>query len=260
MEKFNIAVLGSGSKGNAFVVGCGGLNLLIDAGFTRRELLRRLVLCDIDPTTIHAVLVTHEHDDHIKGARVFCDEMNIPLCIAPRTADYLRCRGKLPAKLKLFSPGDDFLLCGFSICGFPVHHDAVEPVGFVISGNGRKIGIATDLGCVSQAAAEKLNDCDALLIESNYDLAMLRDSGRPFELKRRIMGQVGHLNNLDTVKALPELLGERTRHLVFTHVSRECNRYDIVERLGRNALSELGRDDILFDVARQDDPLPTFYV
>lgn len=254
--EFTVAVLGSGSKGNACVIGCDGLNLMVDAGFSRRELLVRMDQSGIDPRSIHAVLLTHEHTDHVKGARVFCDEMNIPLYCAPRAAEYLRRQNHLPGRVTLFSPGDAFLVCGFEVASFPVRHDALDPVGFVISAGGRRVGIATDLGCVSGPVADCLADCDALLLEANYDLEMLRASNRPFDLKRRIMGLSGHLDNLDALNALPSLLSGRTRNLVFTHISRECNSYDLVERLAQRALDELNRLDITLQVARQEEPAP----
>ncbi len=254
---FTINVLGSGSKGNAFVIGCNNLNIMVDAGFTRRELLRRMELCHIDPATIRAVLLTHEHDDHIKGARVFCNTFNIPLCLAPRTAEYLRKRDKLPNKTVLFSPGDLFNLAGFQVQSFRVSHDAVDPVGYVIRGQGDSVGVATDLGFVNTLVAEQLAGCSALLLESNYDLQMLRDSQRSYELKRRIMGNNGHLHNLDTIKALPQLITANTRFLVLTHISQECNRYDIVQSLAEQLLSELQRPDIELLVARQDEPSPS---
>lgn len=250
-----VTILGSGSRGNSAVVGAGGLNLLVDAGFSRRELLRRLEACRIDPLTIRAVLLTHEHEDHVSGLRVLCNELNIPVCAAAGTASRLRDRGQLPAKVMLFAPGDEFMVCGYKVRAFPVLHDAVDPVGFVISDGVSRVGVATDLGCVSGAVKQSLANCHALLLEANYDLEMLRRSHRPLDLKRRILGQAGHLNNLDAMRALEELVGSRTEHVVLTHVSRECNRYELVSELGSQLLARLNRPDVRLNVAEQDTPL-----
>lgn len=253
---FTITVLGSGSKGNAFVFGAGGLNIMVDAGFSRKEIIRRLELREIDPTSIQAVLITHEHDDHVKGAKVFCNTFNIPLCIASRTADYLRKKEKLPNKVVLFSPGDAFKIAGYEVKSFPVWHDAVEPVGFVISHGEHRIGIATDLGAVNALVEQQLHDCSALLLETNYDMELLRLSERSYNLKRRIMGNNGHLHNVDTMTALPKLITSRTKKLILTHISQECNSYSIVEELTEQLLSDLNRHDIEWMVAKQDIPLP----
>lgn len=192
-----LCALGSGSRGNALVLtGGDGSAIIVDVGFSRRETHGRMRRVEVDPGTLRAALLTHEHDDHSKGCRVFCDELNIPLCTASLTADYLRKKGKLPARVLEFEPGTDFQIGGFEVSPFLVQHDAVEPVGFVIRRDGVKIGIATDLGDVNALAFQRLCDCDALVLESNYDRQMLRDSDRQLYLKRRILGRHGHLDNL----------------------------------------------------------------
>ncbi len=257
---FSITVLGSGSRGNSTVVGVGGLNLLIDAGFSRAELLRRLSTRQISPESIQAVLLTHEHDDHLKGAKVFCDTFNIPLYLTTGAADFLRDKGKLPKKLKLFSAGDNFKVAGYSVRTFAVMHDATDAVGFVIEHGEDSIGLASDLGVANSVVEQNLHDCSALLIESNYDMTMLRESNRSFQLKRRILSQVGHMHNLDTMKLLPKLLTKKTKKLFFIHVSQDCNCYNKVAQLGKETLSSLGREDIEMLVARQDEPLKSVHL
>lgn len=212
----------------------------------------------LDPERLRAALLTHEHDDHSRGCRVFCDELDIPLCTASPTAEYLRRRGKLPGRVLEFEPGAEFQIGGFEVEPFAVQHDAVSPVGFVIRREGLKIGIATDLGNVNMLAMQRLGDCDALVLESNYDYQMLRDSDRQLYLKRRILGRHGHLDNVAACEALGVLLTARTRLLLLAHLSSECNSVELVRRLFEARLAELGRTDIEFGIIEQDAPLGSF--
>ncbi len=259
-DKISFGALGSGSRGNAFILRCGQDAVLIDAGFSRRELCARLVKLGIDPGMIRAVLVTHEHEDHVKGMRVLCEQFDIPAYGTGRTMEHLRKHDKLPSRVRLFEPGSCFEIASFEISPFAIPHDAVDPVGFVIRCGGRKIGIATDLGKINPLTSMRLADSDALVLESNYDHDMLMNSSRTMQLKRRIRGQFGHLNNMDAVSALPSLLGARTRALLFAHVSSECNTYETVFHLGRSALDGMGRQDVFFDVVKQDDVLPLLHL
>ena len=253
-------VLGSGSKGNAIAVGCDNLYVLIDAGFSRCELLRRMELANIDPGAVRAVLLTHEHADHVSGARVFCNSLNIPLCLTAKTADFLQDRRTLPNKVQVFNAGDAFLIAGFEVKSFSTMHDAIDPVGYTLARDGSKIGVATDIGVAGEGVLSALAECHALLWESNYDLEMLRNSNRPERLKRRIMSASGHLGNLDSAKALGRLLSGGVKTLVLGHVSRECNTYEIAYATALKALAALERADVALHVARQEEPLETLYI
>ncbi|QSH42017.1 MBL fold metallo-hydrolase [Lentisphaerota bacterium ZTH] len=257
-----ITALGSGSRGNAFVVHSPDGNLLIDAGFSRKELVKRLEHTGISPDSIAALLLTHEHEDHSKGCRVFCDQLKIPACMTFGTEEYLRNHKsrKLPSNVMKFAPGTVFELAGLKINPFAVQHDAVDPVGFVIEHGSCKVGFASDLGAVNSLARQRLSDCDMLVLESNYDQDMLRASDRQFYLKKRIMGRHGHLNNVDAMEALPLLLSEKTRLLYLVHISSECNCYDLVRRLGTETLDSINRNDILFKVVEQDTPVQTVWL
>lgn len=250
-----LSVLGSGSRGNSLVLSCGEGALIVDMGFSRRELRGRLEALGIDPACIRAALLTHEHDDHSKGCRVFCDELGIPLCAVGATADYLRRKGKLPERVLEFEPGQGFHIAGFEVEPFAVQHDAVCPVGFVVRHGGCSIGIATDLGDVNALAMQSLRDCTALILESNYDAKMLRDSDRQLYLKRRILGRHGHLDNVVALEAIGELLTERTAVLMLAHLSGECNNSELVKNLFEAKLRELGRCDLRFEVLSQDLPV-----
>ena len=255
-----ITALGSGSRGNAFVIHSDTGNLLVDAGFSRKDLLARMDKTGVDPNTIDALLLTHEHLDHTRGCRVFCDQFEIPACMSSQTMRYLQQRNKkdLPNLIKDFSPGTLFEVAGFQVSPFAVQHDAIDPVGFVITQGKYKIGMATDLGAVNNLTRQRLADCDILVLESNYDQAMLRDSERRHHLKRRIMGRHGHLNNIDCLEASAELITARTAALFLVHISSECNDYGLVAGLADEKLAELGRKDIFMKVVEQAEPLPTF--
>jgi phosphoribosyl 1,2-cyclic phosphodiesterase len=249
-----ITALGSGSSGNSFVVHSAGGNILIDAGFSRKELIRRMTEVNVDPASIQAVLLSHEHDDHLKGCRIFCDQFKIPLCISFETLKHLTAEGKnkLPKSICEFTTGSKFELFGMTVWPFTVQHDATDPVGFVISSEDKKIGFASDLGVINNLTKKHLRDCDILILESNYDLGMLRRSDRQIHLKRRIAGINGHLNNLDAIESLSDLLTERTKVLMLVHASSECNDYELVRSLAREQLEKMQRNDIVMKVIEQN--------
>ncbi len=258
--KIGVTALGSGSRGNAFVIHCGDTGLMIDGGFSRKVLIERMVEVGLAPEIVKAVLLTHEHDDHAKGCRIFCDHYNIPLCTTYRSAKYLGERNKIPEKILEFIPGNRFELEGFMINPFTVRHDAIEPVGFEITRGEIKIGVATDLGSIDQLAIMRLRNSNMLILESNYDLNMLRDSSRPLHLKRRIMGRHGHLDNVDALSALPELVTEKTQMIFLVHVSAECNNHNLVKIKAKEQLHNMGRDDILLEVIEQSTPKGIIYL
>jgi phosphoribosyl 1,2-cyclic phosphodiesterase len=255
-----LSSLGSGSSGNAFIASAGNEAIIIDMGFSRRELKQRMSMLGIDPASLTAALLTHDHDDHSKGCRVFCDEFNLPLYTASGTARYLRLRGKLPRQVVEFEAGATFTIGGFSINTFAVPHDAEDPVGFVVSHGNHRIGFATDLGVVNALTKRHLCDCDALVLESNYDQEMLRRSDRTLQLKRRIAGRFGHLDNAMAAEAFDELVTERTKLLLLAHVSRECNDPELVRECCAAKLSQLRRYDLQYAVLRQEKPVGGFVV
>ena len=249
-----ITALGSGSGGNAFVLHCRGSNYLVDAGFSRRELCRRMEARDIDPGSIGAILISHEHTDHVQGCRIFGDAFAVPAYVSCGTADYLRRRNRLPAEVIEFGDDTPFLLPNVKVTPFPVSHDAVDPVGFVFECGECRIGVATDLGQINLLVTRKLRDCDILVLESNYDAGMLLESHRKPSLKHRIMGRAGHLDNKHALEALDELLTARTRALLLAHISSECNDRAMVENLFLQRLEEKHRTDVVCRVLKQDEP------
>lgn len=259
-KRFGITVLGSGSSGNASLIHGPDGAILIDAGFSSKDLHARIRAAGEAPENVKAILVTHEHGDHIKGCRVFADHYKIPTYLTRAACQYLENANLLGERRTLFSPGSAFKVQGLDVEAFSVQHDALDPVGFIISSGGGRIGIATDLGHVNMLGLQRLRGCDALVLESNHDMGMLRASGRPIHLKRRIMGRHGHLNNDDAMEALESLLTPETRFLILAHLSMECNSGELVARLALERLAKLRRTDILLLIAEQAKPIQTVWL
>ena len=256
---FFFTSLGSGSSGNSYFVESPDEALLVDQGFSRKELLNRMNKCSCDPRKLSGALLTHEHSDHAVGARVFCDTFNLPLYTTAETAAKLARSKNLPKLVRTFEPGAKFEIGNFQVTSFALSHD-VDTVGFKLNWQSLQIGIATDSGCISESVKRHLKNCHALVIESNYDREMLMNSDRRLELKRRILGFRGHLGNLDTAELLEELLGEDSNLLLLAHVSRECNDYDKLTGICREKLRQLNKEQCRFAVLRQDEPAGKFAV
>lgn len=259
-QRLGITVLGSGSSGNAIVLHADSGSVLVDAGFSGKELQRRLDLAEIEASSIRAILVSHEHGDHAKGVGVLARRWDLPVYANRQTAEVLcRKKNEFPT-LRLFTAGQSFNLEDFTVVPFSIPHDAVDPVAFTVHWGDRKVGIATDLGHVSRVTAHHLQQCDGLVLESNHDVAMLRDSDRPWSLKRRILSRHGHLSNEAGMQLMADVLDARTRYVIFGHASCECNRYELIEEAVGARLSELGRTDLGTLVARQDEVLETCWL
>ena len=239
--KLHLVVLGSGSKGNsAVIVGRDG-SLLIDAGFSKKETLRRLELAGVDPASIRAILVTHEHSDHIKGIGVVSRGLDLPVYASRGTARTAGMRKQAPDVIA-FSNSDSLSLAGITVTTFSTSHDAVDPVGFRFEQNGDAIGYATDTGFLTGPAREVLADVRLLALESNHDPEMLRTGPYPYVLKQRIASNNGHLSNVQSAAALDELLCNRLESVVAMHLSETNN------------LHELPEDSLRGVVARADHP------
>ncbi len=175
-----ITIIGSGSKGNSILIHTETSGILIDAGFSRKEMLARFAKVGIDPAIIKALLITHDHGDHVKGARILADHLKIPTFVNEMTYKHLHHKNLIGNQVQIFDPGSAFEINEFRIHPFSVPHDAMEPVGFAIFANiqGKKsvkIGIATDLGHVNNLVQARLQDCDALIIECNHAAFFYRD-------------------------------------------------------------------------------------
>lgn len=236
-------ILGSGSKGNcALVEGPQGL-IMIDNGFSRREVLKRMGELGLDERCMRALVLTHEHSDHVGGISVWCKRWNGELYASEGTTDtrpYLSC---LP--FRTFAPGDTLEIAGIRVRTFSTSHDVVNPVGFRFSCEGDAIGYATDTGILGAEALRCLHDTRILALESNHDIPMLRCGDYPRVLQDRIASTRGHLSNDQAAQAAQELVTERTERLVAMHISQENNRPSLAvralaEALGAALDNELG--------------------
>ena len=229
-----LAVLGSGSGGNAVVVESGEHRLLLDAGFSCRQLELRMGAIGFDPRTLDAVLLTHEHRDHTVGADVFLRRYGLPAYATDGTLRHARLSPAAARFGRTIRSGEPFDVSGFRVEAFAIPHDAHEPVGFVIEdGDGHRLGLAADLGTRSRLAWGRLRDLDALILETNHDLHMLRTGPYPWVLKQRVAGRHGHLSNSDAADGLIELLGDRLKTVLPYHLSRTNNRPELaIEAVG----------------------------
>ncbi|MFA6816502.1 MAG: MBL fold metallo-hydrolase [Lentisphaeria bacterium] len=259
-KTIGVTTLGSGSKGNATLIHYGNCGILVDAGFSLKELRRRLNVAHIDESIIKAIIITHEHSDHIKGLRVCASYFSVPIYASTRCADTLMRKDPKIHTIHRFTPGGTFMFKDYSITPFDIKHDAIEPVAFVIRIKNKKIGIATDLGSVTKMTEYQLNACDFLIIESNHDLNMLAASPRPWHLKQRILSPIGHLNNNATQDFLTRVIGPNTHYITLAHISHECNTNDIAFNTTEKTLQDLGRQDIHLEIANQEQPTPTLWL
>lgn len=219
------ASLGSGSKGNGTLIDDGTTCLLVDLGFTLKETIRRLARLDLAPTDISAVLVTHEHADHIHGVAAFARKFGTPIYLTPGTFRS-KHMGQVPSLNKI-NCHQSFSIGTFNITPVAVPHDAKEPCQYVMTSGQFSVGVLTDLGHITPYVQESYRDCDALLLECNHDLEMLANGPYPYPLKQRVSGDYGHLNNDQAGELLAVMNLERLQTLVISHISEQNNHPDL---------------------------------
>ncbi len=239
----SVSVLASGSRGNTAIVESSRARLLVDAGISCRETFKRVKLSGRDPREISAILITHEHSDHICGLATLAKKLSIPVFMTGAThqawARSLRDEsGELPqiAKLEIFSSGRSFEIADITVTPFTIPHDAADPVGFTFRAEGTKVGIATDLGYMPASVRDHLRRCDVLVIESNHDLEMLRVGPYPWSVKQRVMSRVGHLSNESLAQFFAEDYDGGASYIVLAHLSEENNHPEIALRAAEEAL------------------------
>lgn len=216
-----LASLGSGSRGNATLVEWSGGTLLIDCGFSVKETCARLERLGKLGTDLSAILVTHEHADHIKGVGALARRFNLPVYMTPGTF-HSRDLGKLP-QLHLIEAYQSFELAGLTVEPVAVPHDAREPAQFILTSKGIRFGVLTDLGTVSPHVEDMYQNCDALLLEANHDPMMLASGPYPASLKARVGGPWGHLSNQQAAGFLARVDCARLQYLVVAHISQKNN-------------------------------------
>ncbi len=221
-------VLGSGSKGNCTYVESQGIAILIDAGFSGVEIQRRLGCIGVELNNIQALLVTHEHGDHISGVGVLSRKLSIPVFVNAPTLAAGKALTRLHA-VHEFKTGTSFSCFHLSIHPFSISHDSADPVGFTIADGHSSLGYCTDTGMISKLIQHHLSRCNGLVLESNHDLEMLRNGHYPPYLQQRVRSKNGHLANPEAIKFLDGLINPSLRHVVLAHISESNNCPQVIQ-------------------------------
>lgn len=256
----DVCALGSGSKGNCVYIEGGGTAVLVDAGLTSKELLRRMALAKIDPAKISAILFTHDHTDHCDAIAVFHKHLHATLYANAGTSEGIDRVAKTGLSWTLFETSQSMDIGELHVEPFPVSHDASDPVGFIFSNGASRLFYATDLGCVTQLVRQKIKHCTAAVLESNHDHAMLMDSKRAWSLKMRIAGRSGHLSNEDAAAFIRTDIPAELHTLLLAHLSEECNAPSLARSVMTAALQEIHRTDVRVETLSQITPSEHFIV
>jgi phosphoribosyl 1,2-cyclic phosphodiesterase len=246
------ASLGSGSQGNSLVVEAGRTRLLLDCGFGLAAAVNRLGRLGLVPEDLSAIVVTHEHDDHIGGVARLARRHSIPVWLTPGTLAGFEALFADVAEVRMVHNYEAFTVGDLHVQPFPVPHDAREPAQYVFGDGARRLGVLTDVGCSTRHIEDVLSGCDALVLECNHDVEMLRMSSYPQKLRERIAGRFGHLDNGAAAELLSRLENGKLKHLVAAHLSQENNRPE----LARAALAAvMNCEPEWIAIADQDDGL-----
>lgn len=236
-----VTILGSGSGGNSILVESGEVRLLVDAGFSGRDLERRLATVDVDPASLSAVLITHDHGDHTRGMGVFARRWQTPLYMTEPTR--LACAGLLTGaeEVRSYSTTAPVEIGTLRVDPFLTVHDAVDPVAVTLTelGSGEKLGIATDLGRPTATVRHALRECHLLVLESNHDELLLRESPYPWSVKARIASSHGHLSNRAAAELAAELHHPGLCGVVLAHLSESANDPGLAHEVTGLALERL---------------------
>ncbi|MFC1628566.1 MBL fold metallo-hydrolase [Gemmatimonadota bacterium] len=249
-----LITLGSGSRGNSTLLRTARSAILIDAGLTARQLFLRLEAVDQDPSSIDAIVITHEHSDHICGVPVFTRRTST--CVRANEAAVASAGPTLQnaATLKTFTTGRSFEAGDFTITPFPISHDAAEPVGFTLEAEGIITGYATDLGHAGHEVVERLTGCEIVVLESNHDRNMLFTGPYPPLTKQRVDSDHGHLSNEAAAELLIKLIPGGTRKIVLAHLSETNNIPRLARAVVEGALRRNDMEGISLHVASQKRP------
>ena len=255
--RLTVCPLFSGSSGNSIYIACGRTRLLVDAGMSAARIEAHLREIGVDIRDIDAILVTHEHVDHVRGLGVLSRKYGLPIYANDGTWDGILLRESgIPLRcVRTFCTGEDFYIGDLNVHPFPIPHDAKEPVGYSFSCQGLRCAVATDLGHICDDWMDAITGCQALVLEANHDVDMVNRGPYPSHLKRRILGKKGHLNNEDCAKALLRLVKSGTQAVFLSHLSQDNNLPELAYNTVCGALHEAGYDvgtDVRVSVSRRD--------
>ncbi len=251
---FNFCSLYSGSSGNCLFIQTSNTKILIDAGESSKKISNALSSINIDPNNIDAILITHEHSDHVKGLGTFSKKYDIPVYANSKTWDAMSEQSsKISDKnIKKFTIEENFEIGDLKIHPFKIPHDAANPCGFNIFYNNQKLSIATDIGHMTASIARKLEDSSFILLESNYDPQILKCSPYPYTLKQRIAGPNGHLPNIDAGKTISYLMNSGLKEVMLGHLSKENNFPELAYQTVVNELISANKDSSKIKISIAD--------
>ena len=245
-------ILGSGSRGNCAYLETDDVRLLIDAGFSARQIRTRLATIGRSPESLTAILITHEHTDHVQGLAGF-DKLKLPIYCNRLTKDAIEFQMGIRLESRLFETGASFDIGDVSVESFTIPHDAQDPVGFLIRTATANIGFLTDLGHTTTLVINRIKPANALVLEANYDVKLLQDdTRRPWSIKQRISGRHGHLSNDAAANAVEELVSADLKHLYLGHLSQDCNRPELAHKVVTQRLQVLGANHVSTVVTSQE--------
>ncbi|HEV8385851.1 MAG TPA: MBL fold metallo-hydrolase [Candidatus Acidoferrales bacterium] len=238
-----VSILASGSSGNCTLLETARTRLLIDAGLSKRETLRRLALMGAAPASLDGILISHEHTDHCAGLMQLSGKWRAPIYSTQPTLDEVErilANGKTPRmdRVEHIRAGQRFRIGDIDVVAFAIPHDAVDPLGFTFSSGGLKVAIVTDLGYLPELVKQHLRGADLLVLESNHDVEMLKVGPYPWHIKQRVMSRTGHLSNHSVSEYLAddETFDAQPRHLVLAHLSETNNNPDVARICAEEAL------------------------
>jgi phosphoribosyl 1,2-cyclic phosphodiesterase len=215
--------LASGSKGNCIYLGTPQTKVLIDAGLSARAIVAKLREINVDIKDIDAILITHEHFDHIQGLKVLAFKYGIPVLANTETAKGIVNAFQECPKFKIFATGETFQFGDLSIHPFSIQHDTPDPVAFTIHLDGLKLGFCTDFGFATSLVENRLSSCDYLYVEANHQPSMVHACSRPMVYKKRVLSATGHLSNESCGQLLAKVANPKLKHVHLAHLSSECN-------------------------------------
>ena len=243
--------LASGSKGNSIFLGTQQTRVLIDAGISAGALVKKLAQIQVPLETIQAILITHEHTDHIKGITQLSKKWNIPILANAETAKGIVQVLNFRPHFKIFTTGEPFSFGDIEVMSFSIPHDTFDPVGFVIHAMGKKIGLCTDFGHVTSMIRKMLEGCDYLYVESNHEISYVHASARPQIYKQRVLGKQGHLSNQECSELLTAVAHPGLKYVYLAHLSSECNSEDLALKIMKEALDKV-HQNVPISIAYQD--------
>ncbi len=243
--------LASGSKGNSVFFGTKNTRLLIDAGISTKALEKKLEEIQVSLKEIDAILITHEHTDHIRGLATLSARYNIPIFANSDTAKAICDILGEPLRFKIFSTGETFEFGDLAIKPFSIQHDTLDPVAFTLQAENFKVGICTDLGFVTSLVKTELKNCTHLYVEANHQPSMVHASARPQVYKQRVLGRQGHLSNDECAALIEEIYHPHLKSIHLAHLSQECNNPELALKIVKDRLSKLEAETEL-SIAFQD--------